>query len=519
MEVTQSTLRGAGQYNWSPNFSDSEAGFSAQNGPQRRKWLRASCAAVTAGLGLTVGLAVMRPWALLQHQSPTAVSDVQPEQGAPMTKLEETAAKESLASADKKIEKDIAQIENNMKEMLANKIKKDIGRDVEKDIKKDGDKRDGAKVLTKVKNDVEADISHDVVKVVDKDMKKAFGHDIKNDLESQLHTHIPEGAQLVEKKDKDQGNRSKIVAGIHGCCTWTGQCDSSQAFCNINEGRCKGCGGKWKTDTSPRDFPGSDKAWCARGKMDSWTLPSVSAYKPVGHDSISVKILDWNLAWYQVYKKKGGEGGQQGKWLASSGPYDIIGFQECQNPWRIMENGGLMDTYHAYQGGGAKDSEAICVLYKKDTWEELEHGEKNVAEDRPGKWTYFGKRLTVWFRLRHKDTKETVMFVNHHGPLPIGSGGICGGHATAYNILEVIQNNSKAGDAVVLVGDFNAGADSLTVSQLTSTLTRCYTGVKFHGIDHFLTNFNVKRVVHSANLGGHGSDHDALSITFKLGPQ
>merc|ERR550532_82651 len=345
-------------------------------------------------------------------------------------------------------------------------------------------------------------------------MDKTFNHDIKHDLEAQLNTHIHKGAQTVEKVD-DEGNSSKVVAAIHGCCTWTGKCDSSQAFCNINKGRCKGCGGQWKTNTSPRDFGGWDKAWCAKGKMDTWALPSVPTYKPVSRKPINVKILDWNLAWFEVYKKKGGEGGQQGRWLASSGPYDIIGFQECQNPWRILGDGGLMDTYHAYQGGGGKDSTAICVLYKKDTWDELGHGEKKVAEDRPGKWSYFGKRLAVWFRLRHKDTGETVMFVNHHGPLPLGSGGICGGHATAYNILEVIQNNSKVDDAIILVGDFNAGADSLTVNQLSSTLTRCYSGVKFRGIDHFFTNFNVKRVVHAANFGGHGSDHDALSITFK----
>jgi len=455
---------------------------------------------------------------LLHHQPATTVSGAHPKHGAHMTELEEARANKSLKTAEKKLEKDIDAVEKNMKKLLVSKIKKDIDKDVETDFQKDGKKeKEAADVMKKVEKDVETDISKDVTKDVDKDMNKAFGHDIKKDLESQLNAHIPKGAQSVEKQEGDSGNGSKVVAAIHGCCTWTGRCDSAQAFCNINKGRCEGCGGKWKTDTTPRDFGGWPKAWCAKGKMDSWALPAIPAYKPVSRKPLTIKILDWNLEWFEVYKKKGGEGGQQGKFLASAGAHDILGFQECQNPWKVMGDGGLMDTYSAYQGGGAKDSEALCVLYKKDTWEELGHGEKKVAEDRPGKWTYFGKRLAVWFRLRHKETKEIVTFVNHHGPLPLGSGGICGGHATAYNLLQVIQNNSKAGDAVIMVGDFNAGADSLTVSQLTGTLTRCFSGVKFNGIDHIFTNFDAKRMVKGANMGGHGSDHDALSITFKLG--
>mmetsp|Transcript_131184 Transcript_131184/g.255624 ORF Transcript_131184/g.255624 Transcript_131184/m.255624 type:complete len:514 (-) Transcript_131184:66-1607(-) len=512
MDVRQFTLREAGQGKWSPASSDSEVSLPARIFPQRRRWLLASCG-VTAGLALTVGLAVVQPWALSQHRSPTTAASDAP------SELEEAAKKESVASEEKRIEKHIKGVERDMEKILVSKIKKDVKKEVETDVKKDAANQENAKTLTKVTKEVEADIDKDVAKDVDKDLEKAFGHDIKKDLEAALNAHIPKGAQVVEKKDDDKGNSSKIVAAIHGCCTWNGPCDSSNAFCNVNEGKCKGCGGHWKTNTTPRDFGGWDKAWCAKGKMDSWALPSMPAYKPASRKSLTVKILDWNLAWYAVYTKKGGEGGQQGKWLASSGPYDIMGFQECQNPWRVLGDGGLSDTYHAYQGGGAKDSEAICVLYKKDTWDELEHGEDNVAEDKPGKWTYFGKRLVVWFRLRHKETKETVMFVNHHGPLPLGSGGICGGHATAYNILEVMQNNSKTGDAIILVGDFNAGADSLTVNQLSSTLTRCFSGYKFNGIDHLFTNFDAKRMVNSANLGGHGSDHDALTISVKLGPQ
>lgn len=311
-----------------------------------------------------------------------------------------------------------------------------------------------------------------------------------------------------------------ITAAIHGCCTWTGKCDGSQEYCNANEGRCKTCGGGWKNSTKPTDFGGWDGGWCAsKGQMKEWELPQIPVYKSTGQAALQVKVLTYNLEWWEVYRKKGGEGGRQGQLIASSGPYDIMGFQECQDPWRVLADAGKMDYYFAYQGGGAKDSTAVCVLYAKDTWDALAHGEEPVAEDVAGKWTYFGKRLAVWYRLQHKQTKEIVFFVNHHGPLPLGSGGVCGGHATAYNILEVIQRNSKPGDAIIIVGDFNAQADSMTVSQLASQLKRAYSGWKFNGIDHVLSNLDTHHVTAHANLGGAGSDHDALTVTFELGPQ
>merc|ERR1719195_861672 len=194
-----------------------------------------------------------------------------------------------------------------MESMLMNKIKKAIDKDVEKDFEKDdkGDKHEESE-----EREVEADINQDLVKDVDKDVDKAFGHDMKKDMESQLNSHIPERAQTVEKTDEhgqkvekmDIKRSTKIVATINGCCTWANTCDTTKAFCSLNEGSCKRCGGWWKNYTLPRDFfpkgldkAGLDKAWCAKGKMDNWALPAVAAYRPVSRASFSVKILDWNL--------------------------------------------------------------------------------------------------------------------------------------------------------------------------------------------------------------------------------
>lgn len=76
----------------------------------------------------------------------------------------------------------------------------------------------------------------------------------------------------------------------------------------------------------------------------------------------------------------------------------------------------------------------------------------------------------MWVRLQHVTTKQVVFFINHHGPLPVQSGGRCGGEATAFNILELIAIQAREGDVVVLTGDFNAGADSETVKQLSTRM-------------------------------------------------
>ena len=43
---------------------------------------------------------------------------------------------------------------------------------------------------------------------------------------------------------------------------------------------------------------------------------------------------------------------------------------------------------------------AICMAYRKDTWQLLVKGETDVAEDM--RTEYYGTRGTQWMRLQHK---------------------------------------------------------------------------------------------------------------------
>merc|ERR1711879_1014726 len=125
----------------------------------------------------------------------------------------------------------------------------------------------------------------------------------------------------------------------------------------------------------------------------------------------------------------------------------------------------------------------------------------------------------MWLRLRHKKTKETIFFMNHHGPLPLSSGGEWGAPATAYNLLHIIEKHSKEGEAVFVVGDFNSIATSETVKQMSCGIRKVFSGTKFGGVDHIFSNVDKSRVVSAKALGQGGSDHDAISAVFDLGPK
>lgn len=107
--------------------------------------------------------------------------------------------------------------------------------------------------------------------------------------------------------------------------------------------------------------------------------------------------------------------------------------------------------------------------------------------------------------------------MNHHGPLPVGSGGSCGGYTTARNLLMVMKKHSQVGDILILVGDFNSGVGSGTIGELSNHLTHAMHGSSFGGVDNFFTNIKGENVVLKKHLGKGGSDHEALELTLRIG--
>jgi endonuclease/exonuclease/phosphatase family metal-dependent hydrolase len=200
----------------------------------------------------------------------------------------------------------------------------------------------------------------------------------------------------------------------------------------------------------------------------------------------------------------------------SSAHFDVMMFQECVDVGWLLERAGLADQY-----AGRQAFEGICLAFRKSNWALLTHGEAIVGEDRPQE--FWGRRFAQWVRLRHLASGKVAMFVNHHGPLPLHTGGVCGGTATAHNLLQLIAQNSSPGDAVFLAGDFNAGRTSETVRTLETRLTKATAGTVHDGIDNVFTNLAPGAVLRTQNpnlqagpVGRGGSDHDALQAFFMM---
>lgn len=246
-----------------------------------------------------------------------------------------------------------------------------------------------------------------------------------------------------------------------------------------------------------------DATACQQGQ-----LPPIPTVEP-DIEPIHLKVLTYNLFWWNLYGVRKGNGASASMLIKNAGDLDMMGFQECEDPARVLREAGLTEKYNIFPGDGSKTS-AICMAYHKERWFLLGQGMEVVASDD------LGGRSVQWMRLKH-GSGLTAFFMNHHGPLPVNSGGKCGGPATAFNMLHVLKSHTMPEDVIILVGDFNANGQSQTIQHLEWRLSRVYNGLMGGGIDNIFTNLNGRTVSETSNLGDGGSDHDALSVVFKIG--
>jgi len=227
-----------------------------------------------------------------------------------------------------------------------------------------------------------------------------------------------------------------------------------------------------------------------------WQLRSTCGSGP------EVRVLSYNLFWWNLFIERGGNGRSAGRLIQANGPFDIMGFQECEDAPRVLRDAELGSSYVALPG-----RHATAIAYRAAAWEELSSGHEDVAEDRPEQ--YYGLRGAGWARLRHKQSGHTVFVMNHHGPLPVNTGGKCGGEATAYNLLRLAGRHAAPGDAVILLGDINADVNSATQQTLRERL---------HRLAHDWVDavFASCPGLSSRNLGSGGSDHNAIEAVLRL---
>merc|ERR1711990_798102 len=113
------------------------------------------------------------------------------------------------------------------------------------------------------------------------------------------------------------------------------------------------------------------------------------------------------MGWWNLFGNQHGANGAAGKNMQAYGPYDLMGFQECEDiNWVLQDakNAGMPGTYtehHIYEG-----SVNVCMAYNSNVFDELGYGRDFVAEDR--KDMHYAKRVAHWVRLRHKQSGKIV---------------------------------------------------------------------------------------------------------------
>lgn len=65
--------------------------------------------------------------------------------------------------------------------------------------------------------------------------------------------------------------------------------------------------------------------WCETPKpADDWSL-----FRTCGSE-IPVRVLSYNLFWWNLFGVRGGNDRSAGRLIESTGPFDLMGFQELQ---------------------------------------------------------------------------------------------------------------------------------------------------------------------------------------------
>jgi endonuclease/exonuclease/phosphatase family metal-dependent hydrolase len=221
-------------------------------------------------------------------------------------------------------------------------------------------------------------------------------------------------------------------------------------------------------------------------------------------------VLTYNLYWWNLFGWQDGNERSAGRKIATTAPYDFMGFQECDDVNRVLSDAlteGLGGDYAAIQG-----EHAMAIVYKRSDWTVIGQGYEDVGEDAPG---LYGVRGSNFARLRHNTHGRVVFFANHHGPLPVSADGDCRGSTVGYNIVNMIAHNRHPGDVVILVGDFNAHNDSSRIHALDAHLNRVHSGTCMEGVDHIFTSVPGD-AVRTYNHGKGGSDHDAISAVLSV---
>src|SRR5262249_20037558 len=202
----------------------------------------------------------------------------------------------------------------------------------------------------------------------------------------------------------------------------------------------------------------------------AWSELTPGGPVPPSPEPGAVRVLTWNV----LHGSDHGPPWLQQNWparkhalaaaLGQAQP-DILGVQEA----RPEQVAFLEQTLPAHRrvGVGRDDGrdagEHCAIFFRPDRFEALADDTFWLEEPTdqlagPGRWA---KRTCTWVRLRERASGRTLCVYNTH--LPGRTAALARGQSrlsAARIVLEHIKKAGGPGDAVVLVGDFNAGPDA-----------------------------------------------------------
>ena len=227
-------------------------------------------------------------------------------------------------------------------------------------------------------------------------------------------------------------------------------------------------------------------------------------------------VVTYNLYWWCVSDEYGncpqyaaGKGFQQlYSRLRENGPFDLIGFQECDDVGKIVGGTSLSPSFKFFTPPKGNDAPMAWNLQKFQVLEGP--GVQWVARDK------YGDRHINWVRLQVIGSNDTLLFANTHGPLDQ-----CGGQpgtTVAENYINAVNQHKKPKDVVIFTGDFNCGSNQDTIKELSKVFELDATDSSYNGADHIFSSPGVS-VLWKGSSDGSPSDHQLLKAVLGLGGQ
>eukprot|EP00931_Biecheleriopsis_adriatica_P047160 TRINITY_DN2715_c0_g1_i5.p1 TRINITY_DN2715_c0_g1~~TRINITY_DN2715_c0_g1_i5.p1 ORF type:complete len:362 (-),score=68.87 TRINITY_DN2715_c0_g1_i5:43-1128(-) len=263
--------------------------------------------------------------------------------------------------------------------------------------------------------------------------------------------------------------------------------------------------------------------WMSQCKASGGGPPPPAASPPAASPAVAAGAADvsaspgrrvvaasYNLFWWCVSNQFGNcpqnAGGSGFRMLydriQQNGPYDLIGFQECDNGGQIMADTGMASNFDYWSDPNSD----LTMAWNRGRFEKIQGPESAViGGDR------YGARWVNWVRLKSLESGTVIFFANTHGPLDQCWGGQ--GQGIANNYIQVINARLQPGDKVVFTGDFNCGRGSDMIRSLAQVYKELAVDNSFGGADHIFSSAGVP-ALEKVISNGIPSDHELLKASF-----